>query len=197
METQQVKKVNYVYLLCYILIPLAAAAAGLLIGYTFFPDGGHGAAICMFVIPLLAVLWWIFAGRNIYRLGKKRMVKQLDEMGIDRRQIFYSDGCVVSMDMERGKIGLLFFWNPFQVQVVPAGRVAKAWTDDGAKGAGFMRGTSRVSFLFEIDGITIRVNTFISNQRWKMNDEKVLEGISKADLWVQVLEQARAQGGGV
>ncbi|MCI9549355.1 MAG: hypothetical protein HFF20_09065, partial [Oscillospiraceae bacterium] len=90
METQQVKKVNYVYLLCYILIPLAAAAAGLLIGYTFFPDGGHGAAICMFVIPLLAVLWWIFAGRNIYRLGKKRMVKQLDEMGIDRRQIFYS-----------------------------------------------------------------------------------------------------------
>ena len=74
METQQVKKVNYVYLLCYILIPLAAAAAGLLIGYTFFPDGGHGAAICMFVIPLLAVLWWIFAGRNIYRLGKKRKI---------------------------------------------------------------------------------------------------------------------------
>ena len=54
-----------------------------------------------------------------------------------------------------------------------------------------MRGTSRVSFLFEIDGITIRVNTFISNQRWKLNDEKVLEGISKADLWVQVLDQAR------
>lgn len=53
-----------------------------------------------------------------------------------------------------------------------------------------------MSFLFEIDGITIRVNTFISNQRWKLNDEKVLEGISKADLWVQVLDQARGQGEG-
>lgn len=196
MKTDQVKKINYVYLLCYIFVPMAVAGLSLFIGYTFFLDGGHGAAICMFVIPLLAVLWWIFAGRNIYRLGKKRMVKQLDEMGIDRRQIFYSDGCVVSMDIKQGQIGLLFFWNPFRVQVTPAGRVTRAWTDDGAGGAGFMRGTSRVSFLFEIDGIKIRVNTFISNQRWKMNDEKVLEGISKADLWVQVLDAARQQGAG-
>ena len=198
MDGNPVKKINYVYLLCYILVPLAAAAAGLLIGYTFFRDGGTGAVICMFALPLLAVLWWIFAGRNIYRLGKKRMIKQLDDMGIDRRQIFYSDGCVVSMDMAQGKIGLLFFWNPFQVQVAPAGRVTRAWTDDGAGGVGFTRGTSRVSFLFEIDGIKIRVNTFISNQRWKMNDAKVLEGISKADLWVQTLGQAAGQtaGGG-
>ncbi len=197
MKTDQVKKINYVYLLGYILVPLAAAAASLFIGYTFFRDGGVGAVVCMFAIPLLAVLWWIFAGGMIWKLSKKKMVRRLDEMGIDRRQIFYSDGCVVSMDIKQGQIGLLFFWNPFQVQVAPAGRVARAWTDDGAGGAGFMRGTSRVSFLFEIDGIKIRVNTFISNQRWKMNDEKVLEGISKADLWVQVLEQARQQGAGV
>ena len=100
------------------------------------------------------------------------------------------------MHMEQGKIGLLFFWSPFQVQVAPASRVTKAWTDDGAGGAGFMRGTSRVSFLFVIDGIKIRVNTFISNQRWKMNDEKVLEGISKADRWVMLLDQVRGQGAG-
>ena len=54
-----------------------------------------------------------------------------------------------------------------------------------------MRGTNRVSFLFEIDGIKIRVNTFISNQRWKMNDEHVLTGISKADMWGQVLAEAK------
>ena len=191
MTTEQVKKTDYVYLMCYIFVPLAAAGLSLFIGYTFFQDGGAGAVVCMFAIPLLAVLWWAFGGRVLYKLGKKRMLKKLDEMGVDRRQIFYSDGCVVSMDMEQGKIGLLFFWNPFQIQVVPAGRVTKAWADDGAKGAGFMRGTSRVSFLSEIDGVTVRVNTFISNQRWKLNDERVLEGISKADLWVQVLDEAR------
>ena len=169
----------------------AAAAAGLFIGYTCFRDGGAGAAARFMAAPGLAILWWAFGGSLLYRLGKKRMLKRLDQMGVDRRQIFCSDGCVVSMDMEQGMIGLLFFWSPFQVQVVPAGRVSRAWTDDGAKGAGFLRGTSRVSFLFELDGVRVRVNTFVSNQRWKLNDERVLEGISKADLWVHVLEQAR------
>lgn len=192
----QVKKTNYVYLLGYILIPLAVAALCVLAGYLFFKDGGTGAVVCFMGGPAVAILWWIFGGNAIYRLAKKNMLKQLDGAGIDRRQIFYSDSCVVSMDIKQGKIGLLFYWNPFETQVVPAARVTRAWADDGAGGAGFLRGTSRVSFLFEVDGHTIRVNTFISNQRWKLNDEKVLEGISKADLWVQVLDQAR-QGAGV
>lgn len=192
----KVKKIDLVYLLGYFLIPLAIAAASVLVGYLFFKDGGTGAGICFAIIPMVAILWWIFGGRTVWKIGKKNMEKQLDQMGIDHRQIFYSDGCVVSMDIKQGKIGLLFFWSPFKVQVVPADRVSRAWTDDGAAGAGFMRGTSRVSFLFEIDGIKVRVNTFISNQRWKMNDEKVLEGISKADLWVQVLDQARRQNAG-
>lgn len=192
----QVKKTNYVYLLGYILIPLAMAALCVLVGYLFFKGGGTGAVVCFMGGPAVAILWWIFGGNAIYRLAKKKMLKQLDGAGIDRRQIFYSDSCVVSMDIKQGKIGLLFYWNPFEVQVVPAARVTRAWTDDGAGGAGFLRGTSRVSFLFEVDGIKVRVNTFISNQRWKLNDAKVLEGISKADLWVQVLDQAR-QGAGV
>ena len=196
MDQKTVKKINITYLLCYIFVPLAVAALSVLIGYLCFKDGGAGAVICFMGGPGVAILWWVFGGSLIYRIAKKNMLKQLGEMGIDCRQIFYSDGCVVSMDIAQGKIGLLFFWNPFQVLVVPAGRVTEARTDDGAGGAGFLRGTSRVSFLFKIDGITIRVNTFISNQRWKMNDEKVLEGISKADLWVQVLDAARQQGAG-
>lgn len=194
---EKVKKTNYAYLVMYILIPMVVAALSVFIGYCFFEDGGVGAVVCFMGGPAAAILWWVFGGNAIYRHAKKKMLKQLDGAGIDRRQIFYSDNCVVSMDIKQGKIGLLFYWNPFEVQVVPAGRVSRAWTDDGAGGAGFLRGTSRVSFLFEIDGIKVRVNTFISNQRWKLNDEKVLEGISKADLWVQVLDQARQQEAGV
>lgn len=194
---EKVKKINYAYLLGYILIPLAVAALSILIGYLCFKDGGVGAVVCFMGGPGVAILWWIFGGNLIYKMAKNKMLKQLDEAGIDRRQIFYSDGCVVSMDVGQAKIALLFYWNPFEIQVVSAGRVTRAWTDDGAGGPGIMRGTSRVSFLFEVDGIRIRVNTFISNQRWKMNDEKVLEGISKADLWVHVLEEASRQEEGV
>lgn len=187
----RVRKVNCAYLLGYIFIPFAAAALSVFIGWQFFRYIGTGAVVCFIAVPAAAVLWWIFAGNIIYKQGQKRMLRQLDEAGIDRRQIFYSDGCVVSVDMEQGKLGMIFFWNPFDVQVVPAGRVTKAWADDGAFGAGFTRGTSRVSFLFLLNGIKIRVNTFTSNQRWKMNDPKVLEGISKADRWVEVLDVTR------
>ena len=192
---ERVQKVNAAYMLGYILIPLAVLAVSILIGYCFFRERGTGAGVCFAAIPLVVVCFWIFAGRNIYKLGKKKMLRELDNAGIDRRQIFYSDRCVVSLDMEQGKMGLVFFWNPFETQVVPASRVTKAWTDDGAAGAGFTRGTCRVSFLFLLDGIKIRVNTFTSNQRWKMNDPKVLEGISKADRWVEVLDFARRQQG--
>lgn len=197
MDGKPVKKINFVYLLCYIFVPLMAAALSVYIGYLYFREGGTGAVVCFVAVPILAVLWWIFAGRIFYSIGKRRMLKQLDKMGIDRRQIFYSDSCVVSLDIEQAKLGLLFFWKPLKVQVASASRVTKAWTDDGAGGPGFLRGTSRVSFLFLIDKATIRVNTFISNQRWKMNDAKVLEGISKADMWVEVLDQARQQKAGV
>lgn len=197
MKTDQVKKVNYVYLLAYILTPVALTALGLWIGYTFYYGGGVGAVIFDMCPLLLSILWWAFGGRIIYCFAKKRMLKQLDGAGIDRRQIFYSDGCVVSMDIQQAKVALLFFWNPFALYVLPAGRITRAWTDDGAGGVGILRGTSRVSFLFEVDGVKVRVNTFVSNQRWKLNDDKVLEGISKADLWVQVLDQARQQEAGV
>ena len=45
MKTEQVKKINYVYLLCYIFVPLAVAGLSLFIGYTFFPDGGDRKSV--------------------------------------------------------------------------------------------------------------------------------------------------------
>lgn len=67
----------------------------------------------------------------------------------------------------------------------------KAWVDDGLSGAGFMAGSSRVSFLFIIDGIKVRVDTFTSNQRFKMDSDYILTGISKADMMVEMIEKAK------
>ena len=70
-------------------------------------------------------------------------------------------------------------------------RIQRAWVDDGAAGGGFLRGSSRVSFLFQVDGVKIRVDTFTSNKRWRMDSDYILTGISKADVMVEVLEQAK------
>ena len=96
------------------------------------------------------------------------------------------------MDINNGKIALLFFWNPFESYVVEAKRVTKAWVDDGRHGKGFMEGSSQVSFLFTIDEIKVRIYTFTSNQRFRMDTDYILTGISKADMMVKVLESARS-----
>ncbi|MCI9223210.1 MAG: hypothetical protein HFF22_07585 [Oscillospiraceae bacterium] len=191
MNQKTVKKINYVYLLLTILLPIALIALLGFVGYKFFPDGGTGAVICFMLPTALSVVWWLFGPSTIWKLRKKAMEQQLDQQGFTRNQTFYGSTHTVVVDIRKGVIALLFFWNPFESFIIPASRVTKAWTDDGAAGSGFLRGTSRVSFLFLIDGIKLRVDTFTSNQRWKMNDEHVLTGISKADMWVQVLAEAK------
>ena len=117
---------------------------------------------------------------------------ELDAQGFVRNHTFNADGCTVAVDLKAGKIAVLFRWNPGKVYVRPAGSITKVWVDDGRGGAGFLEGSSRVSFLFTVEGMTIRVNTFTSNKRWKMDSDYILTGISKADLMVEALQAAGA-----
>lgn len=79
--------------------------------------------------------------------------------------------------------------------VFPVSRISKAWVDDGRHGIGFMEGSSRVSFLLLVDDVKVRVNTFTSNKRWRMDSKYILTGISKADMMIKVLEAAGAKVG--
>ena len=49
-----IKKINFVYLLCTIFVPLMLVSLGLTVGYFLFHDGGVGAVICFLAPPVLA-----------------------------------------------------------------------------------------------------------------------------------------------
>lgn len=191
MNNEPVKKINVPYLLSYILIPVLITALCFWLGYTFFHDGGTGAVILFMVPPVLSLLWWIFGGKLIFKGKRKKLLKELEQNGFCPNHTFDSDICTVIVDIEHGKLALIFFWNPFRNYVLPARRIDKIRTDDGKSGAGFMTGSSRVSFLFTVDNIRIRVNTFTSNKRWRMDSEYILTGISKADMMANVLKEAK------
>lgn len=193
MNYEPVKKKNLPYLLSYIFVPIAVTALCYWLGYIFFRDGGIGAVILFMVPPALSILWWIFGGKLIFKGKRKKMMRELESNGFQPNHTFDSDGCTVVVDIGQGKLAILFFWNPFQNYVLPASRITKAWTDDGKTGVGPLTGSSRVSFLFTVDGIRIRVNTFTSNKRWRMDTEYILTGISKADMMVGVLNEAKAR----
>lgn len=189
--TGPIRKVNMAYLLLYFLTPVAVFA--LCVGVSIKIEVvGFWALVTFFGPVAFAALWWILGGGVLYKQKKKQMKEQLGSSGFARNHIFDSSGCTVSVDVGHGKIAMLFRWNPFKLYVVPASRITRAWVDDGRAGAGFMEGSSRVSFLFLVDGTKVRVNTFTSNRRWSMGSDYILTGISKADLMVEVLNAAKA-----
>lgn len=191
MEEKKIKKVNMLYLLGYIFGPILICGICFGLSYAFFPKGTM-AVILIMVPSFLAVIWWCLAGSLLYKKKRKEFERSLDDAKFSRDHTFYGKGSTVIVDIKKGKIGLICFWNPFETYTIPASRVEKAWVDDGCSGAGFMKGSSRVSFLFTVDGVKLRVNTFTSNQRWRMDSDYILTGISKADMMVQVLSEAKS-----
>lgn len=189
---EKIQKINILYLLGYIFIPAIICALGYALCYFCFRDGGTGAVLTTMVPTIAAVVWWIFGGSLIFKQKTKELEKRFEAEGYRRNQTFYGRGQTVVLDVEKGMMGIIFYWNPFQNYILPASRISRAWTDDGRGGAGFMEGSSRVSFIFTIDQkIDVRVNTFMSNQRWRMDDKRILTGISKADLMVKNIEEAK------
>lgn len=193
MEEKKVKKINVGYLLAYIFIPIIICAICFGISAAFFQKGNM-AVILLMGPSFLSIIWWIFGGKIIYKQAQKKLESKLNENGFERNHTFYANGSMVSVDINKGNIALLFFWNPFESFIVSAKRITNTWVDDGKSGIGIMEGSGRVSFLFTIDDIKIRVNTFTSNTRWRKDSDYILTGISKADMMVKVLEEARVNG---
>ena len=188
--TEKVKKMNLPYLLLYILVPLALIVVCGFLYAKFFPAGTMAPILSM-APTLIAAVWWVGGGKLLFKMQQKKLAAELKQKGFVANSTFNAKNCHVVVDAQHGEIALLFFWNPFCGSILPANRITKVWVDDGATGSGVLRGSSRVSFLFTLDGTTIRVNTFTSNKRWNMDSNYILTGISKADMMANVLEGAR------
>ncbi|MDE6285006.1 MAG: hypothetical protein K2M17_04600 [Bacilli bacterium] len=189
-EDVKIKKINIVYLLGYIFVPMLFCACCFGLSMEFFPKGNM-AVILIMGPSILSFVWWVFGGTFLFKRRTKYFTQELDAAGFKRNQTFYGRGQNVFIDLDNGEIGLVFFWNPFESYIFPASKVEKAWVDDGCHGAGFMKGSSYVRFLFIIDDIKVGVYTFTSNQRFRMDSDYILTGISKADMMVQMIEEAK------
>lgn len=184
MEQQKIKKVNIVYAILVFLIPLIIVI-GLLAASIQLIEGDAGIALWSVGI-IGGILWFIIGPDQIYKKKKEKKMKELDASGFVRNHTFNADGCTVAVDVAHGKIAVVFKWNPGKCFVVPANRITNVWVDDGK----MLGGTRRVSFLFIVDGVKVRVNTFTSNRTWSMKSNYVLEALSKADMMIERLQAA-------
>ena len=190
METsEKLHKINFLYLLLNIVAPVVFMIGMTVLGLAlpqqigvFFSIVGFGGAM----------LWWCFLGHKFYEKTRSAQIRKLEEGGFVPNHTFNADGCTLIVDLVNAQVALIFRWNPGKAYVRPASALSNVRVDDGRGGAGFLEGSSRVSFLFTVDGMTIRVNTFTSNKRWRMDSDYILTGISKADMMVEALKAAGA-----
>lgn len=187
---EKFQKINAGYLLLNIFGPIAVLVLGMSLSM-FLPDQ-LGLLICIAVYGL-AILWWAFLGRKHYDKIKERTFAELEGTGFIPNHTFNAGGCTVSVDLNHGKIAILFRWNPRKVYVRPASALSNVRVDDGRQGVGFLTGSSRVSFLFTVDGSDIRVNTFTSNRRWRMDSRYIVTGVKKAEAMMEALIAAGAR----
>lgn len=187
------KKVDPLYLLVNILLPVAVLVAAVALGVAL-PEK-FGVILSILGVGFL-ILWCAFLCRKLYETKRDKQLETLRSSGFEPSHTFNADGCTLAVDLEHAQIALVFRWNPGKAYLRPASDITKLRVDDGRGGAGFLEGSSRVSFVFEIEGQRLRVNTFTSNKRWRMDSDYILTGISKADVMVEALAAAGAHKAG-
>lgn len=187
---QKIQKVNGLYLILYIIVPMIPVGIAVMLSLLIPEQEGRFAGISA-ILGIAAFVWWLGGWKLVLNMKKKAMTKKLDEAGFVRNHTFNSDNSTIVIDAQHGDIALLFCMNPSVIQIASMQKITRAWVDDGAHGSGIMRGSSCVRFCFELDGVTVKVNTFTSNKRWRMDSNYILTGISKADMMVNVINSAK------
>lgn len=186
---EKMQKIDPIYLLWNILLPAVVLVAAVAIGVAL-PEK-FGVILSILGVGFL-VLWCAFLCRKIYETRRDKQLEALRSGGFVPNHTFSADGCTLAVDLEHAQVALVFRWNPGKAYIRPASAITGLRVDDGRGGAGFMEGSSRVSFVFALEGQRLRVNTFTSNKRWRMDSDYILTGISKADVMVRALAAAGA-----
>ena len=181
------KKTNSSYLAKWIGIPVAVVAVLILLSLTVFLQYSY-----VFVAAVFVGLGVIVAIPMILESKMKKSAAALEEtfpaMGFHYQYKFTANNAVYYID-QGGKMGVVYKYNPAELQFVDLDKVTDVRVDDGK----FGMGTSRVSCVFLLEGKKIRINTLtVSRGALSMKDSRVVEAISKANALCNMINAAKA-----
>ena len=181
------KKVNTSYLAIWAGIPVAVAVVLVVLAFTVLM--GNKAA---FVIAVFVAVGIIVAIPMFLESKMKKMAAALEPgfkaQGFTYQYKFEANNAVYYID-QGGRMGVVYRYNPTELQFVDLKQVTNVRVNDGK----FGMGTSRVSCEFLLDGKKVRITTLqVSRGTLSMKDKRVLEAISKADQLCSLLNTDKA-----
>lgn len=118
----------------------------------------------------------------------KGAYKRIDSLPYRFNSSFQGRNGRLLIDVDRGMIGFISAYNPFEIQVFNASRIDRIETI-----ASNMTG---VRFVFYLDGKKITMYTLLSNRAVNLKSNMGVEAISKADTFVGLLKAAKSRAEG-
>ncbi len=113
----------------------------------------------------------------------KHTRKQADSLPYHFNSSFSGNNGTLLIDVERGVIGFISAYNPFEFQIFSASRISNVKTI-----ASTMKG---VGFVFYLDEKKITMHTIISNRAVNLKSQMGITAISKAETFANYLLSAK------
>lgn len=190
------KKIDVKFLVVQVVILLViSAAAGIIVSIAL---GGENPIVGGFrLLPLflffIALVYAAIGNVITGPIAKKTMEKNSKKENFENCSTFvtkgpFTIGAIVKIDESTGRVAYVSYWNPYEFQMVQAKDLTNIKSSYKKAPMG---GTSYVYFEFYYNNKRVRIPTFTASNVYSLQSEAVLEGISKADAFCDLLTNAQ------
>lgn len=185
------KKFNLKFLMLQIGIILAISLiVGICLGIHSVNPVANVIGLTIFAAVILGMFYFLIFARMITdKMATKTERKYSAEKGFSNSETFYSSSEIFKVNVENGKIAYIANQNPLEFQELSASDITDIKT---GYVPGPLGGTSYVYFEFVYQGKRSKIATFKSNQAYSLQSGEVMEAMSKADYFCEILNKAKA-----
>ncbi|MCH5199080.1 MAG: hypothetical protein J1E34_09270 [Oscillospiraceae bacterium] len=182
------KKFNASYLLPRAGIPATIAVVIAILAFVLLPKLNQVVSGIAFFVAIGIIVTIPMQLESKMKKIAAEKEKDFPSQGFAYQYKFQASNAVYYID-QGGKMGVIYCYNPTELQFVDLNNVTNVRVNDGKFGAG----TSRVCCEFLLEGKKVRITTLkVSRGTLSMKDKRVLEAISKADQLCSMLNTAKA-----
>ncbi len=144
----------------------------------------------------IGFFYLMFSNTYTGRIAKKTMNSNCEKENFRNYSSFtnngtFTIGTLIRIEEHTGRIAYVSYQNPREFQMIPAKDITNIKSGYVKAPLG---GTGYVYFEFYYKNKRLRIPTFTSNNVYHLQSTEVLEGISKADVFAEILEKAQQAG---
>lgn len=196
MSERQMKKFDAKFLLIQAAILLGISViAGFIISISMGAVDILSAAIgfAVMILFMLFLFYLMFSNSITGSIARKTMEKHSEEENFEDYSTFVSGGSatvgsILRIDAKTGRIAYVSYQNPYEFQMASAKELTNI---NSSYIKGPLGGTRYVYFEFYYKNKRVRIPTFTARNVYSLKSAEVLEGISKADAFRDLLVHAQ------